>query len=166
MDISDSMLWSPSKSLRKLAQEKDIALATAHKAVRGKLKLFPYNLTAVQELKPTDHEKRICYCEWFTKILSKRKLLICLMSPSLQMRPGSTSRVMLTHYKRLWSSENPYAVHEKPLHDQKLVVWDAISRKRTLGLLFFKESVNSKRYCSVVVHDFIGLLEEYQITYS
>jgi transposase len=27
MDISDSMLWSPSKSLRKLAQEKDIQLA-------------------------------------------------------------------------------------------------------------------------------------------
>jgi hypothetical protein len=33
MDISESMLWSQSKSLRKLAQEKDIGLATAHKAV-------------------------------------------------------------------------------------------------------------------------------------
>jgi transposase len=33
-DISDSMLRSPSKSLRKLAQEKDIGLAAAHKAVR------------------------------------------------------------------------------------------------------------------------------------
>jgi hypothetical protein len=32
MDISDSVLRSPSKSLRKLAQEKDIGLATAHKA--------------------------------------------------------------------------------------------------------------------------------------
>jgi transposase len=31
MDISDSMLRSPSKSLRSLAQEKDIGLATAHK---------------------------------------------------------------------------------------------------------------------------------------
>jgi transposase len=41
MDISDSMLHSPSKSLRKLAQEKDIGLATAHKAVREKLNLFP-----------------------------------------------------------------------------------------------------------------------------
>src|SRR5215510_3455136 len=36
MDISDSMLRNPSKSLRKLAQEKDIGLATAHKAVREK----------------------------------------------------------------------------------------------------------------------------------
>jgi transposase len=33
MEIPDSMLWSPSKSLRKLVREKDIGLATAHKAV-------------------------------------------------------------------------------------------------------------------------------------
>jgi transposase len=41
-DISDSMLRSPSKSLRKLAQEKDIGLATAHKAAREKRNLFTY----------------------------------------------------------------------------------------------------------------------------
>jgi transposase len=42
VDISDSMLRCPSKSLRKLGQQKDIGLATAHKAVREKLNLFPY----------------------------------------------------------------------------------------------------------------------------
>lgn len=34
LDISDSMRQSPSKSLRKLAQQHDIGLGTAHKAVR------------------------------------------------------------------------------------------------------------------------------------
>jgi hypothetical protein len=58
------MLRSPSKSLRKLTQEKDIGLATAHKAVREKLKLFPQKVTAVHELKPANHEKRVRYCEW------------------------------------------------------------------------------------------------------
>jgi hypothetical protein len=52
MVISDSMLRSPSKSLRKLAQEKNTGLATPHKAVREKLNLFLYKVTAVQELKP------------------------------------------------------------------------------------------------------------------
>jgi hypothetical protein len=42
-----------------LAQEKDIGLVTALKAVRQKLKLFPYKGTALQNLKPADHEKRI-----------------------------------------------------------------------------------------------------------
>jgi transposase len=41
IDISDFMPRSPSKSLRKLAQEKGIGLAKAHKAVREKLNLFP-----------------------------------------------------------------------------------------------------------------------------
>jgi hypothetical protein len=43
--------------LRKLAEEEDIGLATAHKAVREKLNLFPYKVTAVQEFKPADHEQ-------------------------------------------------------------------------------------------------------------
>jgi transposase len=59
MDISDLMLRSPSKLLCKLTQEEDIELATAHKAVREKLNLFPYKVTVVQELKLADHEKRI-----------------------------------------------------------------------------------------------------------
>ena len=57
LDISDSMLQSPSKSLQKLAQQHGTGLATAHKAVRRQLKLFPYKIMAVQELKTTDHEK-------------------------------------------------------------------------------------------------------------
>jgi hypothetical protein len=51
------------------------------------------------------------------------------------------------------------------MHDQKLGVWVAISRRRIVGPLLFEEPVNSKCYCSVL-HDFIGLFEEEQITYS
>jgi hypothetical protein len=40
LDTSDSMLRSPSESLRKLAQEEDIVLPTAHEAVRKQLKLL------------------------------------------------------------------------------------------------------------------------------
>jgi hypothetical protein len=40
LDISVSMQRSPSKSLRKLAEEGSIGLATAHKAVRKQLKLL------------------------------------------------------------------------------------------------------------------------------
>ena len=65
LDISDSMLQSPLKSLRKLAQQHDIGLATAHKVVRRQLKLFLYEIMAVQELKTTNHEKRLHYCRRF-----------------------------------------------------------------------------------------------------
>jgi hypothetical protein len=35
------------------------------------LQLFPHKVTAVQELKPVDHGKRIHYCEWFTNFIQK-----------------------------------------------------------------------------------------------
>jgi hypothetical protein len=75
MDISDSILRSPSKSLRRLAQKKDIGLATAHKPAREKLNIFPYKATAVQEMKPEDHEKRIRYFELFTNIIQTKTIM-------------------------------------------------------------------------------------------
>jgi hypothetical protein len=52
-----TILWSPSKSLRMLAQEKDIVLAKVHKVVQEKFNLFQYKVTAAQELKLADYEK-------------------------------------------------------------------------------------------------------------
>lgn len=71
LDISDSVLQNPSKSLRKLAQKHDIGLGTIHKAVRRELQLFPYRIMAVQELKITDHEKRLRYCRWFNQFIKE-----------------------------------------------------------------------------------------------
>jgi hypothetical protein len=41
----------------------------------------------------------------------------------------------------------------------------AIYSRRIFGPLFFEETANSKRYCSML-NDFSGLLEEDEITYS
>ena len=68
------MLQSPSKSLRKLVQQHDIGLATAHKAVRRELKLFPYKIMAVQELKTTDHKKQLHYYDVLFAI-SRRRII-------------------------------------------------------------------------------------------
>jgi hypothetical protein len=54
---------------------------------------------------------------------------------------------------------------KNPCMTRNLGVWVAISRRRIVGPLFFEEIVKSKRYCSML-HDFFGLLEEDEITYS
>jgi hypothetical protein len=116
------MLRSPSKSLRKLAQEEDIGLATAHKAVREKFQLFPYKVTAVQELKPAGHDKRIRYCEWFTNVTETETVDILDVTFFPDEVQSHLSGYINTRNTRLWSSENVHAVHVKPLHDQKLGV--------------------------------------------
>jgi hypothetical protein len=62
LNITDSMMQIPSKSIRKLAPQHHIAVGKAHVAVRRKLNLSPYKVIAVQELKQTDNEKRTHYC--------------------------------------------------------------------------------------------------------
>jgi hypothetical protein len=162
MDISVSMLQSPSKSLHKLVQEKDIGLTTAHEAVQEKLNLFPYKVTSVQELKLADHVKQICYCEWFTNFIQTKTVDIIDVTFFTDEACFHLSGYVNT---QLWSSENHYAVHEKPLHDQKLGVCIVISRWGIVGPLFFEEIVNSIRHGSMLC-DFIGLLEEDELTYS
>jgi hypothetical protein len=112
MDISDSMLRSPSKSLRKLAQEKYIGLVTAHKAVRGKWNLFPYKVTEFQEFKSTDHEKRIRYCEWFTNFIQTKTVNILDDTFYKDEAWFHLSGYATTQNTRLCSSENPFVVHE------------------------------------------------------
>jgi hypothetical protein len=42
---------------------------------------------------------------------------------------------------RFWSSKNPHLFHEVPLHSQKIGCWCAISCKRSVGPIFFSETV-------------------------
>jgi hypothetical protein len=124
-----------------------MGLATAHKSVREKSQLFPYKVTAVQELKPTDVEKRIRYCEWFTYFIQTKTVDILDDTFFTDEAWFHFSGYVNTQNTRLWSLENSHAVYEKLLHDQKLGVWVAISRRRIVGPLFLEETVNSKRYC-------------------
>ena len=156
LDIFDSMLQSPSKSLQKLAQQHDIGLATAHKAVRRQLKLFLYKIMAVQELKTNDHEKRLHYCRWLNQFIKENTADVLdvtfFTDKAWFYLPGYVS----LQNSRLWSSDNPHSLHETPLHDKKVGVWIAISRHRIVGPIFFMNTINSKHYCLDILHAFIG----------
>ncbi|PSN42231.1 hypothetical protein C0J52_18494 [Blattella germanica] len=70
-EISDVILRSPSKSMRKLAQETNFSVRSAHRAVTKELNLHAYKFTVVQELKVPDHEKRLQYCRWFQSFINR-----------------------------------------------------------------------------------------------
>jgi hypothetical protein len=47
---------------------------------------------------------------------------------------------------RIWSDDNPHAIHQVSLRSKKLGIWYALSPRRIIGPIIFHETVNSDRY--------------------
>ena len=68
LDISERMLQSPKKSIRKLSQQVGGSHSTAHTALKTCLCLHSSKITTVHELKPGDSAKRVAYCKQFFRL--------------------------------------------------------------------------------------------------
>ena len=153
-EIAEKMDHSPKKSIRQLSRESEIGVATAHKAVRTELCLYPYKVRAVQELKDTDHAKRLHYCHCFLE--SNLDLDHTFYSDEAWFH---LSGYVNSQNSRSWSVLNPFELHESPLHPLKVGVWIAMSRRKIIGPFFFEETVNSNRYIAIL-SKFIGELSD------
>jgi hypothetical protein len=83
------------------------------------IKFHPYTVTVVHELKPTDDLQSIRFCNWMLKNVHDR-----LPYPQL-LFTTDTAYFHLSGYvnsqnTRIWSDENPHAVHQILLHDIKM----------------------------------------------
>jgi hypothetical protein len=64
---------------------------------------------------------------------------------------------------RFWGLENPHVTHEQPLHDEKLLVWCAISEHGIIGPFVFDGTVNSQRYREMLSNFFFPRLRALRI---
>ena len=71
-EISDALLRSPSKSIRRLAQQTAVSKSTAHRIVRNELKLYPYRIKVVHQLKKSTMQKGLDIANGF-RIWSNQK---------------------------------------------------------------------------------------------
>jgi hypothetical protein len=71
---------------------------------------------------PPDCEARIQYCRWFQELVFNG-----LHDQELTFYSDEAwytlSGYVNSQNNRYWSTENPHAVHEVPLHDLKVGVW-------------------------------------------
>ncbi len=65
---------------------------------------------------------------------------------------------MWTHRAIVGLTKNPLAYVDKGSHLKKIGVWCAVFQKQIVGTIFFKKTVNSNVYCSII-SQFIALLE-------
>ena len=63
----------------------------------------------------------------------------------------------------IWASENPNAVHEEPLHSEKIVIWCGMSRQRIIGPIFFEETIKTAAYMEIF-NTFVSQLHDQELS--
>jgi len=121
-DISDRMLHSPKKSIRKLSQQVGVSYGTAHTALKKSLSLYPYKIKAVHELKPGNSAKRVAYCKWFLDFLDLEGEDILDVTFFTDEAYFHVSGYINSQNSRVWCEHNPHAFHDSPLHYEKIGV--------------------------------------------
>jgi hypothetical protein len=164
-DIQARLQLSPQKSLRRLAQGTDVAYTTAARRATKLLGFRPYRMQEVHRIKHTDFNLRITFCNWLL-----RNVHDGIIDPYLFFMSDEAwfhvSGIVNAQNSRIWDTENPHVLHQRPLHDIKVGVWCAVSAQRVTGPIFFGGTVNSNGYVSDILEPFFQELTEGETRYG
>jgi hypothetical protein len=135
MDIQARLQLSPRKSLRRLAQETDVAYTAARRATTL-LGFRPYRIKKVHRIKQTDFNLRITFCNWLL-----RNVHDGIIDPDLFFMSDEAwfhvSGNVNAQNSSIWDTENPHVLHQRPLHDMEVGVCCAVSARRVRSDIFW-----------------------------
>ena len=136
----------PSLSIRKAASAIGVSPTLTYSIYTDDLHLSAYKFHIWHKLEDKDYEKRAKFAQWF---LNQPSSTLDYMIFSDEAYFYLTLPVNKQN-NRIWSKESPLNGVEKPLRDEKIMVWCAISVKRVFGPFFFSDYVNSRNYLEML----------------
>jgi hypothetical protein len=137
---------NPSLPLRILSQSNNISPSLARTIVKEDLGLKSMKMTYCQKLFPPDYEKRVDFANYFKKLPKNTSSKIIFTDETNFYLTATINK----QNDRFWSKTKAYSGIEKPLHDQKLLVFCAISAKKIYGPYYFDEKVNGANYLDML----------------
>ncbi|GBL84520.1 hypothetical protein AVEN_117258-1 [Araneus ventricosus] len=138
-DVQQALVRTSRKSIRKADSELSMPLLTIHNLLHRKLRLYAYKLQIVQKLQPNDGQRRVAFA---VSILSRIEIehdFLNLITFSDEVTFYVSNKVN-KHNCKIWSSENPHAVHEVERNSPKINVWCALSHDTVIDTVFFAET--------------------------
>lgn len=155
-ELSTKITDKPSTSIRKLAQQAQIAKTTAHRGLK-KLALHLYRATLVQELNPPDIPRRLQFARWiinFVRVNGIEILNKVLFSDEAWFH--RTGYINARNY-RIGRAQILTDTKKLTCISRKLV-WCTISRRRIVGPIFFTSTIKAETYREMIMQ-FISLLQ-------
>ncbi|XP_046962436.1 uncharacterized protein LOC124531912 [Vanessa cardui] len=162
-EVVASVRRDPQQSSRKRSAELAISRTSLRRILTKDLKLHPYKLQLVQELKPNDHHLRLAFAE--TMLERFQSLNNILFSDEAHFHLCGFVNKQNCRY---WAVENPQLKHQRPLHSLKVTVWAAMSAQGIIGPHFFENershtvTVNSDRYTAMLRNFFFPQLHNFE----
>jgi hypothetical protein len=129
------------------------------------LHIHPYKITVVPEIKPVHYEKRVKFCNWFISHVHDG-LLDPKLTTFTDEADFNLSGYVTSQNNRYRSSENPQALIQLPLHNQKIGVWCAISATRITGLIFHEGTLDAQCYINEMLNQFFANLAHAEERFS
>jgi len=146
-DQLNSMIQQfPNLSIRKAASAVKISLTLVFNILHDDLHLKPYKLHQWHKLEVHDYEKRVDFANRFLSLPKDAKnFFICSDEAYFYLTLPVNKQ-----NNRNWSDSYLYEGIEMPLHDEKVLVWCAISAKKIYGPYFFENTVNQYNYLEML----------------
>lgn len=134
-------------SARAITRDTGISKTTVLRILKTRLKMHPYRLHMLHELKEGDHQARIDFANWFLDQEDDYVERIMWSDEAHFDLDGSLS----TRNCIIWSSSNPYASVTHSLHPQRVTVWCGFTAKFILPPAFIEgATVNGERYLRIL----------------
>jgi hypothetical protein len=104
------------------------------------------------------------YCRWFQTLIVDNPGILDYTWFSDEVWFHLSDHVN-SQNTRLWASENLHAMHEEPLHSQKVGVFCALSQRRIIRPVFLDTIVTSAVYIEMF-QEFVNQLDDEELGLS
>ena len=140
----------PNFSIRKAASAVGVSPTLVYHILHDDLHLKPYKFHQWHKLEDQDYEKRLIFANWALN-LTRPPLDYIIFSDEAYFY---LTLPINKQNNRQWSKSDPWLGVEKPLHDEKILVWCGISVNRVFGPYYFEDNVNQHNYLDMIKNYF------------
>jgi hypothetical protein len=140
----------PNLSIRKAASSLQVSPTLVFTILHDDLHIKPYKYHQWHKLEEHDYEKRLNFAKWFVSLPKNAKFHFIFSDEAYFYLHLPLNK----QNNRIWSDSDPFLGVEIPLHDQKVMVWCAISAAKVYGPHFFSENVNQHNYLDMLKNFF------------
>lgn len=164
--VSESVEEDPNLSIPRRSQHLGLSTMTTWRILRKDLALKPYKVQLVQELKPADHSLRRQFANFIAEQGTGFSEKIIFSDEAHFHLNGYVNKQNC----RIWASENPRVVVEKPLHSARVTVWCAFWSGGVIGPYFFENeagnavTVNGLRYRDMLTNYFWPIIDDMDVS--